>query len=333
MQAVRRLSIDPNANAQMKKLLYMAGSPYADFEDFLVSLAMVSAQLPKQVVRELQEFRTNPRSPGILLLDGLPIDDVIPDTPANARRSMDKTSYISEGSLLSVAKLLGEPYGYLEEKNGEIIQNLAPVQAEASSTSSESSGIDLGFHTDLDFDKQDPHSHWNVTNPDFIVLLCLRQDPEHEANTLYADARDICGSLSVSQIEVLRQPLFEFGAAYTFTGQSGDKKVWSLPTSVIQGPDEFPEITVELACGVRGISEEANMVLSELSALLGDSDFVQGACLSAGQMLLINNRKGAHARTEFTARFDGQDRWLHRLYVRQSLWNLRNGRSDHMRLF
>ena len=39
--------------------------------------------------------------------------------------------------------------------------------------------------------------------------------------------------------------------------------------------------------------------------------------------LLINNRKGVHARSSFTARYDGEDRWLQRTYVRRSLWSIR----------
>ena len=65
------------------------------------------------------------------------------------------------------------------------------------------------------------------------------------------------------------------------------------------------------------------MALEAVAQVCGQPDVAQGVYLQPGQMLLINNRKGAHSRTPFTARFDGTDRWLQRLYVRRSLWELR----------
>jgi L-asparagine oxygenase len=333
MKDVKRLSLDRQQCADLKQRLASIGSPYDDLEDFLLSVLCIGATLPKQILAELQAFRNDPLSPGVLLVEGWPLDDEIPATPINGRRNFDKRTYVSEGCLLAVAKMLGEPLGYYDEKDGEIIQNLAPVEKEASSTSSESSEIDLAFHTDLDFDKYNPRKRWNETNADFIALLCLRQDPAKQACTLYADGRDICRNLAPRQLELLRQPLFEFRAAYTFTSQGGSERIWSLPMPIVQGPENSPEITLEMACGVRAVSVEASAVLDDLAAILKDGEFVQIACLAPGEMLLINNRKGAHARSAFKAAFDGTDRWLHRLYIRRSLWELRNDRSHSIRVF
>jgi hypothetical protein len=88
-----------------------------------------------------------------------------------------------------------------------------PVHA----TSSESSDVELGFHTDFNFDKHHPERPYNVLNPDYIVLLCLRGDRRSEAYTLYADARDICGKLDPAHLEVMRAPRFQLAASYSFT--------------------------------------------------------------------------------------------------------------------
>ena len=37
--------------------------------------------------------------------------------------------------------------------------------------------------------------------------------------------------------------------------------------------------------------------------------------LQAGDLLIIDNRKTAHARSQFTARFDGSDRWIQRAFA------------------
>ena len=54
------------------------------------------------------------------------------------------------------------------------------------------------------------------------------------------------------------------------------------------------------------------MALEAVAQVCGQPDVAQGVYLQPGQTLLINNRKGAHSRTPFTARFDGTDRWLQR---------------------
>lgn len=331
MRQVAQLTLSEFDRVTTKESLSESGSPYDDFEEFLVSVYQVFARTSREFLRQLFAFRDDPTSPGVLHVVNVPIDSDIPATPTNARRNPDKTTYVSEGSLLGIAKILGEPLGYRVEKNGEIIQNLAPVESERSATSSESSQIDLGFHTDLDFDPEHPDKPQNVTNADYILLICLRQDHEVKARTMYADARDITRELTTEQLKVLRQPLFQFGAAYTFTGKCGEERIWSPPTAVLKGPERCPEITVELACGCRGLTEEADAALRAIKEAC--PKIAQSVFLAPGEMLLINNRKGAHSRTAFEARYDGTDRWLQRLYVRKSLWELRRDSTESLRVF
>jgi L-asparagine oxygenase len=49
-------------------------------------------------------------------------------------------------------------------------------------------------------------------------------------------------------------------------------------------------------------------------------------------MLAMDNRKGCHGRTAFTAYFDGTDRWVERVYVRRSVWDCRRQDWDSYRV-
>jgi L-asparagine oxygenase len=40
-----------------------------------------------------------------------------------------------------------------------------------------------------------------------------------------------------------------------------------------------------------------------------------GAVLERGDMVIVDNRKAVHGRTEFTPRYDGKDRWLRRCFT------------------
>jgi len=58
------------------------------------------------------------------------------------------------------------------------------------------------------------------------------------------------------------------------------------------------------------------------TSLFLNSDLIEQVQLRPGDLLAINNTRCAHSRSSFPARFDGQDRWLQRVYVRHSIWPL-----------
>ncbi len=309
------------------------GSPYDDIETFLTAIYPMFSVLPHSVLQRLSAFRNDPRAYGALILGNLPIDDELPPTPLDGRPSKDRKTFVSEASVLGICQILGQPIGYHDEKEGEIVQALCPVRTEVHATSSESSDIELGFHTDFNFDKDNPERPYNVLNPDYIVLLCLKADQKHEAYTMYADARDICKKLNALELGIMREPLFQFAASYSFTRSCGEEKIWSVPSPLLSGPDEFPEVSVDLLCGARGITDEAHAILDHLRDVCKLPGVATRVCLRPGELLIIDNRKGAHARTAFTANFDGRDRWLHRVYVRRSLWELRSESCRDSRVF
>jgi L-asparagine oxygenase len=326
------VSLSADENAALRDSLLEVGSPYDDLEQFLLFIYPVFARLPSRILERLFRYRNSPSEYGALQLENFPIDAELPPTPTDGKRSTRKRTYISEASILGVAQILGQPLGYRAEKDGDVVQVLAPVKSEARATSSESSEVDLGFHTDFNFDEENPEQPYNVTNADYIVLLCLRQDPNAEARTSYAAAGDICRRLPAHELRILREPLFQFAASYSFAGGSEDR-IWSEASPIIKGPTASPEISVDMLCGVRGTEEEAEGALQVLRDVCAQPGVSTGVCLKPGDIFLMDNRKGAHARTAFRATFDGNDRWCQRVYVRRSLWELRNGSTESLRVF
>jgi L-asparagine oxygenase len=327
------LSKEEQASVRSAAAAIGSASPYDDFEAFLVDAYQVVAALPSNILRRLVSYGTDPRSYGALVLSNLPIDAPLPPTPLDGRASTAKPTFFSEACILAISLVLGQPLGYRDEKNGDIIQVLAPVPTEARATSSESSDTELAFHTDFNFDSRHPERPYNVLNPDYIVLLGLRGDRHREAFTLYADARDICRRLDPAQLKVMREERYQFAASYSFTGCAGGERIWSVPSRLLSGPEEFPEISVDLLCGVRGVDAEAAETLDTLREVCARPGVSTRVRLGPGDLLIIDNRKGAHARTAFRAHHDGQDRWLHRVYVRRSLAELREAVNGQSRVF
>jgi L-asparagine oxygenase len=330
---MERIALTPPEKAGLADALYGLPSPYEDIEEFLLTIYPIFARLPAEALRKLFNFRIDTRAYGALLLENFPTDDDLLPSPSDGKRCRDKKSFVSEACALGIAQILGHPIGYYDEKEGEVIHNLTPVRGEAQATSSESSEVNLGFHTDFNFDKENPGQPFNVVNPDYIVLACLRADRKGEAGTLYADARDICGHLTPAEMEVMRSPQFQFAASYSFTGRCGSERIWSVPSPLLKGSDASPEISIDLLCGVKGMSAEADKVLARIREVCEMPDVASKVHLKPGDVFLMDNRKGAHGRTAFTADFDGHDRWLHRVYVRRSLWEMRRASDNGLRVF
>jgi len=307
-------------------------SPYVDLEPFLLDVFPLFAALPRRVLTAIRAARNDPAAPGALLVENLPVEPDPPATPGSGTALLDRTTFVTEACALGVAQLLGEPVGYLDERDGAVVQWLFPIASEAHATSSSSCDIDLELHTDLNFDSANPEAPFTVINPDFVVLACVRADPDGQATTRYVEARSLCEHLSELQQATLREPIFEFAAPYTFSGLSGGDRLWSHPSPVLTGPAGSPEMGVDLACGARGCTPEAQAALDALREAARRPEIGETVRLRPGHVLVLDNRKGAHGRSAFPARFDGSDRWVERVYVRRSLWECRRAGQKSYRV-
>src|SRR5438270_2366662 len=102
--------LDDGSRAALAEALRPLPSPYQDIEEFLARLQRPLGELPAAVVRAVRAFAFDPRHPGFLLVQNLPVDPSLPATPSRGSRAVDKLTFQSEGSLLCLARLLGEPF-------------------------------------------------------------------------------------------------------------------------------------------------------------------------------------------------------------------------------
>ena len=276
------------------------------------------AALPTALLQRALDFGRHNDTPGALLVRNLPVDPVLPPTPTDGGPSREKATFVAEGVLLGLSGLLGEPMGVLGEKDGRIVHDVLPVRDGATTQTNQGSAVFLNFHSDI---VHDPIGRYDLANPDFLVLSCLRGDPDGSAATFYADARDILAVLPGSTAETLAAPLFRLNAPGSHTRSvAGGDEVLSDPVAILSGGTDFPEIAVS-ANGVRPLTRSAERALARLQEAC--REVARPVLLAPGQALLINNRKGVHARSVFRARYDGTDRWVQRTYVRRSLWSIR----------
>lgn len=308
-------------------------SPYADPYSALTGLYKAFGALPSELLHHVLLFGRDPSSPGSLLLRGLPIDESLPDTPVAGQVPTSRPTLDAEKSLLGLAQLMGTPVGYLTEKDGRLVHHVVPMPGGEYTQSNRGSKVFLTYHNDSMYDTS---MVFNSHNPDYLLLLCLRADHGGEASTMYADAREVCADLSESTRELLRQPRFRMAAPSNYTllihGARDGEKVWSDPVPVVSGPLLLPEIYLA-ANGVQALDPQAEQALTELLQAcerVGERHCVQ---LQPGDAMLINNRKGVHARTPFQPHYDGRDRWLLRANIRTSLWTIRDRATEQALVF
>ncbi len=327
---LQTLDLQANECSEMRKLVPVNLDPYQDFQGFTAKAMRSIAMMDSDNLAAVRKFASDPAAPGAMLVSGLPTDAALPPTPLDGEPAKDRESYVGETMILGLASILGEPVGYETEKDGQLIHNLIPIKGAETTQSNRGSSAFLSFHNDSVYDAQD---HYHVYNPDFLILYGHRADPAKAAQTFYISARKLQKILPSKIIQILREPRFRMAAPANYTDLlNGGKKVWSKPMPVLFGNAEYPEIAVA-ANGVDALDSEAQTAFDALTAACQHTDNHASVVVDSGQALLINNRKGLHARSSFKATYGPEERWLLRANIRRNTWQMRDRMTDRTMVF
>ena len=244
-----------------------------------------------------------------LLIENLPIDPHLPPCPTNGVRPAGK-SWQSESALLQVANAAGlRPFGYVEENNSALIHQITPAAGHGREVSSAGVAA-LGFHSDLAILRA-PY------RPHFLFLAGLRN--EASTPTLIAELDDAVAALhqrGPSLVETLREPRFRLESP-PLLQLWGGKSLRSEPRPLIApGPLGRDVIAANLNSAL-ATDPEAQVALLAFQEVL--PEVTRPIVISPGEALLFNNERCLHGRPAIQR---GQ-RWLQRLYCRDSLRELR----------
>ncbi|MGA7759346.1 MAG: TauD/TfdA family dioxygenase [Ilumatobacteraceae bacterium] len=270
----------------------------SDLGEDLVHAAAVGARtLPADVDDALLRFTVAPPRAGALLLRNVPIGE-LPPTPPTPDTPVAK-DLATELALLTVARRLGQPVGYVPEHGGRIVQNIVPTQSDADQQTSTSSRSNLMFHTETAF-----HPH----RPRYLLLLCLRGDPA--AHTTLASVHDIMDHLPDDVVDVMFQPRFRTAVDASFLAGRTNELGPARP--LVTGTRGEPTFIFDADLTV-GIDAAADDVLAAVRTAIAEVE--TSVVLEPGDLLVVDNNVAVHGRSPFSARFDGTDRWLQRSFV------------------
>ncbi|GAA2746409.1 MULTISPECIES: TauD/TfdA family dioxygenase [Kitasatospora] len=272
-----------------------------DHADLLTAVDVEAGRLPSELARTLARFREHGTPGGVLLIKGLPMDDQLPPTPADGAHPGPWTDLaLATVAELMVMSRLGSVIAYADEKQGRLVQDIAPVLGAEERQENTGSKL-LELHTEDGF---------HPNKPDFIGLFCVRPDHEGTALTVAGSIRSVLPDLPEETVRLLRRPLFRIRLSSSFTGDGQDRYSSLLP--VLTGPEEDPDMCVDFHA-MESFDPRATAALATLREHLERS--LAGVAMEQGDLLIVDNRVAVHGRTGFRARHDGRDRWLRRCFV------------------
>ncbi|MFE9632765.1 TauD/TfdA family dioxygenase [Streptomyces sp. NPDC006463] len=264
-------------------------------------------ELPARLRRALRAFRRDPGPGGALLVRGLPVaGPALGGTPLTDG-SVQRTATVPASVLVLAACGLGDPAAFRPEKTGALVQDVVPVPGREEFQGNAGSVL-LTFHNENAF-----HPH----RPDFVMLLCLRADPDGLAGLRTSCVREVLPLMDEQTRAALHRPEFRTAPPPSFGAADGPAE----PHAVLTGAYEDPDLRVDMAA-TEPLTERAAAALVELQLLFERT--ARTARLEPGDLAVVDNRITVHGRTAFSPRFDGTDRWLQRTFV---LADLRRSRA------
>lgn len=271
--------------------------------------------LPSELVGKLCAFPYDPHGPSALVIRGLPIDEVVPPTPVKDNFSTQTASNatsntvvvpVAETWLLGISRLLGIPHvSSFGNTANVLVRDIIPISKDELD--------DLAMHRDH------PRQALGkfVLEPEMLVLLAVRADPEGMTKTIVCDSAKLLEALDDKDIQLLQSNKVQVKINGT---NFGDPFFAIEPTDDDNNMD--CSVTLYDFPGALVTSPEGGAATIEAYHRMAKLSFEKGEriALEPGDMLIINNGRLVHGRTKYVPRMDGTDRWLVKSYVSNGIW-------------
>ncbi|MBE0334825.1 hypothetical protein IHE60_11820 [Staphylococcus epidermidis] len=96
----------------------------------ILSIKEYSQNVPQSIYKQLIYFKRFSNHQGVIVFKNLPKDNELPKTPEDGKPSVDKKSFVSETILFLFMSILGEVFGYEDEKDGQLVHDISPIKGQ-----------------------------------------------------------------------------------------------------------------------------------------------------------------------------------------------------------
>ncbi|MGW4024218.1 guanitoxin biosynthesis L-enduracididine beta-hydroxylase GntD [Streptomyces sp. NPDC005009] len=327
--------LDTDEVAELRTAAEKLGEAYGSptLPEFYDRALTAEELLPAGLRTFLLSYRRSERN-AACMVHGFPVDgDALGSTPGHWREAIHgRTARDQEVWLALCGLVLGDPFGWVALQEGRIIQNILPIRGDEDRQSGHGSGTLLEFHTEDGF---------HPNRCDYLLLMGLR-NPD-AVPTIVASVRDV--RLDEADRAVLAEERFlirpdteHIRQLETYApGHPALPRLRAMasapaPTAVLSGDRLSPYLRIDRPfMDTLPGDTEAEAALDRLMAEL--SRVQQDVAVAPGSLLIVDNYRAVHGRRPFTARYDGNDRWLKKLTVSRNLRrNLSGYALDHPRV-
>lgn len=273
---------------------------------FVIEAQVQASRMSDELRRRLMHFRRFGNRVGGLLIAGVPIGE-LPPTPRHADHAVG-TKLLGAATMSIVVSVLGDQFGFRPELGGKIVQDIVPVRGFEDAQEAISSSTPLISHVDKAFTEN---------RADYVALLCLRPDHEGVAATTLSSIGAIMPLLEPETVAVLRSKRFVTQVDRSFLRGAGiNDPIYIRGIQVLTGDAQHPRLRADFA-ETHGDDDEAQLALDRLNEAAREVSV--SVYLKSGDLLIIDNRVALSGRSSFTARWDGNDRWLLRTFITSDL--------------
>jgi L-asparagine oxygenase len=288
-------------------------NPSSEAELFCIQTKEYSKNVPQRIKSLLQDFVKNGSSHGFLLIKKFSFDNIAPGVDVPISLELPKTpdnnnSKTGENTILAriqsiLVSLIGELISYEAEGYGRLFQDIVPVKKMENEQTSIGSNTELEIHTEQAFSK---------LRPDIISLACIRGDPL--AQTYILPVHHILQNINENERELLRLPLWKTGVDLSFKLNGNDFIEGDIrgPFSIITGEINDPKLIFDQDL-MFGITEEANNLIKKVIDIY--YKYRNQHNLQTGEIILIDNIRAVHGRSQFYPNYDDKDRFLIRCFA------------------
>lgn len=274
----------------------------------------VAYHLTPELQELLVEF-SRPDGPDAIVIDGLPVDPDLPPTPADGRRPVNKAA-VSEAVMAGiVGQMDHEILSYKQEKQGVPFHEVVPIVGHET-VQSNAGSVPFDAHSD----NSHIHTRYRQEN---LCLFGIRN--EKDVSTRFITLEDIKKALPPELLQELRQPNFRLSAPASF--DLSKWKVLTEPRPIIRTNDYGIDCIAMSRGGVHPDNAKAKSAFKRFLTAL-DTIEPRRVVISPGRFTLFKDYRLLHGRDAVSG-----DRWLQRVYTRQSLALLRAATNSDPREF
>jgi hypothetical protein len=229
----------------------------------------------------------------------------------NTRKELNCAKTIS----FMIGLIIGEPFQYEQQNNGDIVAQIKPVQG-LEQTNSNAGKMSFGWHSDDCFLPSKFRTKWiqltGFYNPDKILTKISLID-------------EIIQNLSSQSLSKLMLKNYKVKAPTSF----GLGDIWSddIPLIRVNGDNKF-EIGVPTYHVIPADSEDKSAGLAFNDLMNSINKCEKSFCIESGTALIFNNDRLLHARDEIQS-----DRLVLRVYVKPNLDDLISATNSDNRVF